>query len=69
MQNLLDEDSVDFGFDDEISSFLKRTNAVDKLAEALIWEKTNEDRFPSIAKVALDILCIQESSMARETCF
>jgi len=54
---------------DEISRYIQSTTIGDMSIDPLLWWKTNESRFPSIAIVARDILSVQATSVASETLF
>lgn len=69
IKSLLDEDSLQGIYEDEITMFLRNTSIGDRRADPLQWWKTNETRFPSISKLARSTLCINASSVASESAF
>lgn len=53
----------------EINFFLRATSFADPLTDPLQWWKSNSARFPTISKVARDVLGIQASSVASQSVF
>lgn len=68
MKSRLDKDSLQEIFGDEIVSLLAATTIGSKCADYFQWRKSKSLRYPSIGKVACDILEIQASSMCSEEC-
>lgn len=69
METLLNEDSLQDSYDDEVVSFLRATSIGDKRADPFEWWRSNERRYPTIAPVARDVLAIQASSVCSEEYF
>lgn len=69
MRKLLDEEIINMGYHDEIVQYLRDNTVCDKRADKPLWWKTNESRFPSVSKLACDILAIQASFVLIESSF
>lgn len=71
LQELFDSNSIDrsYGGNDEVSRFIRATASGDRHINPLDWWKTNESRFPNIAKLARNVFAIQATSVASESIF
>lgn len=69
LDSLLDEDSIDCVYSDEITSFIKATTIPQRNMDPLEWWAKNESNFPEIAPVARDVLAIQATSVFSESIF
>lgn len=66
---LLEEDSMNECFDDEIILLLRNTAIGKKRVDHFTWWKANEKGYPNVALLARDTLSIQASSVASEEAF
>lgn len=67
LQKMLDKDSLQGRFEDEIINFLRNTSIGNRKCEPLQWWKLNAHHFLSVESVARDILPVQETSVASES--
>lgn len=69
LEEFMDEDSMSGPADDEISVFMRSTMNADRSIDVLSWWMQNQKRYPTLAKTARDVLAVQASSVASESCF
>lgn len=72
VDELFDENSlmdIGNGDSDEITRFVKSTATSARSIDVLEWWKSNEQYYPTISKVARDLLAAQSSSVASEKVF
>lgn len=53
--------------DDEVTRFIACTSNVDRSIEHLVWWGANEEKFPTLANFARDILPVQSSPVASKS--
>lgn len=66
---ILNDDSLQDPFDDEVVGYLRATAVGDKRAAPFDWCKSTETRYPNIAAVTQDTPSIQASFVASEELF
>lgn len=67
LSQLLAEESLQRLYQDLITMFLQNRSVGDRKSNPIDWWRSNESRFPSIAKLAKTVLCINASSVASKS--